>query len=576
MDKLLDKYMKIYDNEIKEEKTLDDNNLIEYDFKMPIEYNNFNKLNETIKDDIEFNGDKNIMNLLLKTNNNDNKDNLLLNKWSTLYSTDKQYIKDNQSLIENYNLNKNNMDDFIDEYMKFKSEQNFLSKYQYIQFKRFFYLNSIVGILQILAIYNICSPIISLIAPILGLIIPYFVLYFKGIKLNFKDYLSLVKKIIINNYIIKGVLNFKNNSLQKNMYTLVSIFFYFLSIYNNIIYCIQYYNNTNFIINFLNKYNNFIEEGELLIDNTLKQTKNLNKFKYFNSTLNDYKKNIQKMKNNLSLIKNDEKYYIKYSKVGVLLKYNFDIFYNDEFHDTILYLIYLNNYNKDLSHFSALVKDGKINKCKILNNKSEKKSKIKNMYYLPHINENNIKNNISLKDNIIITGPNAAGKTTLIKSTIINLFLSQNIGFGCYSNCSINIYDHFHCYLNIPDTSNRDSLFQAEARRCKEIFEFIKNNKNKKHFCIFDEIYSGTNPSDAVLCATLYLKELNKYKKNVDYLITTHYIKICENFDNEKYVINKRMKTKQTNNKLKYYYKLENGISRINGGLHILENMKNT
>ena len=141
MDKLLDKYMKIYDNEIKEEKTLDNNSLFEYDFKMPIEYNNFNKLNESIKDDIEFNGDKNIMNLLIKSNNDDNKDNLLLNKWSTLYSTDKQYIKDNQSLIENYSLNKNNMDDFIDEYMKFKSESNFLSKYQYIQFKRFFYLN---------------------------------------------------------------------------------------------------------------------------------------------------------------------------------------------------------------------------------------------------------------------------------------------------------------------------------------------------------------------------------------------------------------------------------------------------
>ena len=39
--------------------------------------------------------------------------------------------------------------------------------------------------------------------------------------------------------------------------------------------------------------------------------------------------------------------------------------------------------------------------------------------------------------------------------------------FGFYYKAKINPYHHFHCYINIPDTCDRDSLFQAEARRCR-------------------------------------------------------------------------------------------------------------
>ena len=106
---------------------------------------------------------------------------------------------------------------------------------------------------------------------------------------------------------------------------------------------------------------------------------------------------------------------------------------------------------------------------------------------------------------MLITGPNAAGKTTLLKTTLFNLILSQQIGYGFFDKSNICVFDHFHCYLNIPDTSGRDSLFQAEARRCKEILDIIKNKNKEKHFCIFDELYSGTNPYEAVASAYSYI-----------------------------------------------------------------------
>ena len=178
-----------------------------------------------------------------------------------------------------------------------------------------------------------------------------------------------------------------------------------------------------------------------------------------------------------------------------------------------------------------------------------------------------------MNKNIIITGPNAAGKTTTIKATIINLLLSQQIGFGFYKKSVTSTFDFIHCYLNIPDSSSRDSLFQAEARRCKNILDIIEKNPNKKHFCIFDELYSGTNPYEAISSAYSYLKYISK-NKNVRFLLTTHYIKICNLFNKEKNINNKSMKTLVKNNSLPVYtYKLENGISNIKGGVSVLTNL---
>ena len=90
------------------------------------------------------------------------------------------------------------------------------------------------------------------------------------------------------------------------------------------------------------------------------------------------------------------------------------------------------------------------------------------------IQEKPIKNTYNLDKNILITGPNAAGKTTIVKTTLFNIIISQQIGYGFYDKAYLHIYDFIHSYINIPDTSGRDSLFQAEARRCENILTVIE------------------------------------------------------------------------------------------------------
>jgi DNA mismatch repair ATPase MutS len=175
---------------------------------------------------------------------------------------------------------------------------------------------------------------------------------------------------------------------------------------------------------------------------------------------------------------------------------------------------------------------------------------------------------------MIITGPNASGKTTILKSTLINILFSQQFGCGFYDSAKIKPFNHIHCYLNIPDTSGRDSLFQAEARRCKEILDAISESPKEAHLCIFDELYSGTNPEEAQQSAASFMKYITKYD-NVCCLLTTHFTKICKKLEKSKLIMNYKMLTEKdaNNNGLKYKYILTKGISDIKGGLIVLQQL---
>jgi DNA mismatch repair ATPase MutS len=201
------------------------------------------------------------------------------------------------------------------------------------------------------------------------------------------------------------------------------------------------------------------------------------------------------------------------------------------------------------------------------------KNSFKNNYYAC-LSKDVKKNTIKLKKNLIITGPNASGKTTILKSTLINIIFTQQFGCGFYDSAKLSPFHHIHCYLNIPDTSGRDSLFQAEARRCKEILDCISDNPKESHFCVFDELYSGTNPEEAETSATSFMLYLQKYK-SVTSLLTTHFVKVCRQLDNTKTIKNFKMVTDidKNNKRIIYTYKMVPGISEVKGGINVLTNL---
>ena len=150
------------------------------------------------------------------------------------------------------------------------------------------------------------------------------------------------------------------------------------------------------------------------------------------------------------------------------MKLFYTLYDNVEVEEILNFSFTFNGYLDCLLGIKDNLENDYVNNSKFLKNK--KKCSFKDIYH-PSV-KNPVKNNINFKTNKIITGPNASGKTTLLKSALINVILTQQFGCGYYKKLTIKPYDFIHSYLNIPDTSGRDSLFQAEARRCKGNFGY--------------------------------------------------------------------------------------------------------
>lgn len=141
----------------------------------------------------------------------------------------------------------------------------------------------------------------------------------------------------------------------------------------------------------------------------------------------------------------------------------------------------------------------------------------------PILEDNQISNPICLKNNLIISGPNAGGKTTYVKSFIWNILLSQSLGilygkYGCIKPFNAILHHH-----RITDITGDSSLFQAEMRKIKETIDCIDKYSNIAYF--LDEPLHSTHPIDgaAMLKALLYYIGKNN---NIRVLVTSHYFSI--------------------------------------------------
>jgi DNA mismatch repair ATPase MutS len=327
------------------------------------------------------------------------------------------------------------------------------------------------------------------------------------------------------------------------------------------------------IHNYIFKIKKYIEYTlEIIKYHRLKSDK-LTKYKLFNEELEQHTNILVSLNNELSKITPFCFSFNKINEIGHIMCCFYQLYDNPIYNNAILYSFGFNGYFSIMSNLETNISENKLVKTTFI---TEGKPVFKKMYYPKFINEdkqNIIKNDCDLNKNIIITGPNASGKTTTLKSALINIILSQQIGFGCYKHLKLKPYDNLHCYLNIPDTSGRDSLFQAEARRCKEIIDCIDHNKDLTHFCIFDELYSGTNPEEAVVSANAFMEYIVK-NPNVTCILTTHYIKLCKQLSKNKMIKNFNMRTLKKNDNFEYTYELYKGISKVKGGLKVLHDMK--
>jgi energy-coupling factor transporter ATP-binding protein EcfA2 len=560
--------------------------------------------------------------------------------WSKYYTTDIAYLKHTQTLLEMFDnellercIAQNTshttsveafsaMKDTWKEFRGTGKITDFKEKFSYVETPFLSKLNGSSSFLQFLSLYNISSPVIALLTPLIVLIIPFFVLMMRGLAVSISEYVEILKTIISQHSVGKFLTQFETVSVEQKMYILMSVVFYFIQIYQNIMACVRFYNNIKLVHTHIHTINGYLTATGVNMSYMIQliQTYHLSTYDPFREELAEKYALLEEVTRALSDISPFSVSVSKFFQIGYIMKNYYSLFSQTDLNELLEYSFGFNAYMEHLTACRSFVVDGMIHACSFVESEAEPKAeeaerpltpikeeaaeeatdspdaeaplpppppppapavkktgitKLISQVYAPlktAAAATVVANDIVLDKQLVITGPNAAGKTTVIKSTLFNIILSQQIGYGFYERAEINPYDYLHCYLNIPDTSGRDSLFQAESRRCMEILRCIMDNPTKRHFCIFDELYSGTNPYEAVAAAYGYIGYISKNPR-VDLILTTHYIELCELLEkrNADAITNLHMSVSPDTGA--YLYKIANGVSTIKGGLKVLRDL---
>ena len=448
-------------------------------FKLPIEYNHKTKrISQNIHHDINLLDKHNIYKHIF--NPSTEIGNTMLLKWNQKYSYDVKFLQDSQKFYKSLSVKPlNNIDAINKQWQQFKHQDNFLITYNYVDWDILKWLNEQSLFLQLLSINTIISPLLTILFPLIILFIPFLLLKYKKINITVEKYFDILK-MLLRRHPIGNLFTLETVNIQQKAYAVASIGLFLFQIYQNVKSCITFYQNMNSIFIMIQLLQSFLQKTKGLLETVIHNVNSYSSYKLFQIRLIREKDKINDILNQFNTV--------SYSNIGeksinmgTALKLFYQLYNHSDLKETIDYAIEFNGFLDHIAGLQNNITLGKINSCSFKKNSYL----FKDAYYAPLDYKTAVKNSYNLKNNYVITGPNAAGKTTLLKTTLSNILLSQQIGYGFYKKASFYPFNYLHSYLNIPDTADRDSLFQAEARRCKEILDIINSKKKQRQYFVY-------------------------------------------------------------------------------------------
>lgn len=473
-----------------------------------------------------------IINHLIKNPINDKE--LLINRQKTYYEIfdyNLKILKDNEKdLLWILNLKKE-----IDDNSSIK-----------LLFPYLYYLNNLNNHRSFLDIYHIYKilfvPISCFLYPLSIIVAPYFYIK-KQLSLNMSIYQYIIIFYQLIKLLIKPSGNYKKD-LVKFISFIIYVFIYIYSIYQTFIVSYIVYKMREKLLSKMKGLVDFIKASIIIIKSSN------------NSWIPYYLYDIPKKLNLEEL-----------GKLNYDLSTIFKLWMNENLKEDILNLLKI-IYTLDAINVITKLKKDKYwslpnysNETKILN--------IRN----PILNIQQ-SNPVSLEKNIIITGVNAGGKTTYVKSIASNIILSQTLGIINAMKGNIIIYDALISIMRIKDEVGISSYFEAETSYCNKMIEIADElSKNgKKGVFILDEPMHSTPPLEAISVAysiTKYLGDL----KGVSLIITTHFHKLIE-LEKNKNFINLSVSATKIDDKYVFDYKIKKGGSKQTIAIELLEKHK--
>ena len=179
--------------------------------------------------------------------------------------------------------------------------------------------------------------------------------------------------------------------------------------------------------------------------------------------------------------------------------------------------------------------------------------------------DNAIPNSIAEQGNILLTGSNASGKSTFLKTIAINAILSQTIYTSPSKYYRAPRYNIFSSMALRDDLEGNNSYYIVEIKSIKRIFDAIKES-DRPVLIFIDEVLKGTNTVERVAASSEILRSLGN--KNTCVFAATHDVELTSIL--EKDYTNYHFQEKVTENEVIFDYKIQNGPATTRNAIKLL------
>ena len=168
---------------------------------------------------------------------------------------------------------------------------------------------------------------------------------------------------------------------------------------------------------------------------------------------------------------------------------------------------------------------------------------------------------------IIITGPNMAGKSALLRQTALITLLAQIGSFVPAESAHIGLVDKIFTRVGASDNiSVGESTFMVEMNEAADIL----NNVSSRSLVLFDELGRGSSTYDGISIAWAIVEYIHEHPKaKARTLFATHYHELNEMEKSFKRIKNYNVSVKEVDNKVIFLRKLERGGSEHSFGIHV-------
>ena len=186
------------------------------------------------------------------------------------------------------------------------------------------------------------------------------------------------------------------------------------------------------------------------------------------------------------------------------------------------------------------------------------------------LDEEYVPNDVLLDNNgqqiIILTGPNMAGKSALLRQTALIVLMAQMGSFVPAESASIGVVDKIFTRVGASDNiSVGESTFMVEMNEAASIL----NNLSERSLVLFDELGRGTSTYDGISIAWAIVEYIHEQKGHAKTLFATHYHELNEMEKSFQRIRNYNVSVREANGKVIFMRKLVRGGSEHSFGIHV-------